>query len=84
MIEMTLAAGFYLRASSSFIKAIFGFSIAGNMANLHATLPSIMPHPLSLTLEAPNGIKYEQPVGLFIDVFVPAKSGDLIKSICPL
>lgn len=44
-----------------------------------------MPHPLSLALEAPNGIKYEQPVGLFIDnEFVPAKSGDLIKSICPL
>ncbi|KAH7011220.1 aldehyde dehydrogenase domain-containing protein [Ilyonectria destructans] len=43
-----------------------------------------MSHPLSLTLEAPNGIKYEQPVGLFIDnEFVPAKSGDLIKSICP-
>lgn len=38
----------------------------------------------SVSLEAPNGVKYVQPTGLFIDnEFVPASSGQTIVSIDP-
>lgn len=40
---------------------------------------------LIATLTAPNGKQYEQPLGLFINnEWVPAKSGQVIKSIDPL
>ena len=39
---------------------------------------------LSITLTAPNGCKYVQPTGLFINnEFVASKSGQKIKSINP-
>ena len=39
---------------------------------------------LSVSLTAPNGRKYEQPIGLFINnEFVKSKSGEKIESINP-
>lgn len=53
--------------------------------------PSYSFHPprrsmsdLSISLKAPNGLKYTQPTGLFINnAFVPAKSGKKITTINP-
>lgn len=39
---------------------------------------------LSTELTAPNGVKYVQPLGLFINnEFVPAKSGQLLSTVNP-
>ena len=39
---------------------------------------------LFVSLTAPNGRKYEQPIGLFINnEFVKSEKGDLIESINP-
>lgn len=39
---------------------------------------------VSVQLTAPNGRKYTQPIGLFINnEFVPSKSGDKLASINP-
>lgn len=39
---------------------------------------------LSVTLTAPNGRKYAQPIGLFINnEFVASKAGEKIESINP-
>lgn len=39
---------------------------------------------LQLSLTAPNGRQYSQPIGLFIDnQFVAAKSGDKFATISP-
>lgn len=39
---------------------------------------------LSVELEAPNGVKYTQPTGLFINnEFVPSGSGKTIETIDP-
>lgn len=40
--------------------------------------------PLSIDLEAPNGVKYAQPTGLFINnEFVESSNGQTITSIDP-
>ena len=40
---------------------------------------------LIVSLTAPNNRTFDQPLGLFIDnEWVPAKSGDLIKTTSPL
>lgn len=45
--------------------------------------PIIMSN-VSVQLTAPNGRKYTQPIGLFINnEFVPSKSGDKLASINP-
>lgn len=45
--------------------------------------PTIM-SSLSVDLTAPNGRKYTQPIGLFINnEFVPSKSGEKLASINP-
>lgn len=39
---------------------------------------------LAVELTAPNGRKYSQPIGLFINnEFVPSKSGEKLASINP-
>jgi aldehyde dehydrogenase (NAD(P)+) len=39
---------------------------------------------ITVQLTAPNGRKYDQPIGLFINnEFVPSKSGDKFASINP-
>lgn len=43
------------------------------------------PSPLSVQLTAPNGVTYEQPLGLFINnEFVAARSGETIDAVNPL
>lgn len=40
--------------------------------------------PLSVDLEAPNGTKYTQPTGIFINnEFVASSSGQVLPSIDP-
>ncbi|KAI8651732.1 Aldedh domain-containing protein [Fusarium keratoplasticum] len=42
------------------------------------------PSPLSVQLTAPNGVTYEQPLGLFINnEFVAARSGETIDAVNP-
>lgn len=43
-----------------------------------------MPHPLSVNITLPNGLKYEQPTGLFINgEFVKSKTGKTFPVIDP-
>ncbi|KAF8457421.1 aldehyde dehydrogenase domain-containing protein [Terfezia claveryi] len=47
-------------------------------------MESTLALPLARELTAPNGVKYTQPLGLFIDnTFVRSKSGDILATINP-
>lgn len=40
--------------------------------------------PLSIELTAPNGVKYTQPLGLFIDnEWVESRKGQVVISVSP-
>lgn len=52
--------------------------------NIASKLPDLNMTGLFVNLEAPNGVKYAQPTGLFINnEFVPSSSGQTIASIDP-
>lgn len=73
-------------ASFSFVLPLRGLTSAFKSTpparHFHSS-PVIMSN-VSVQLTAPNGRKYTQPIGLFINnEFVPSKSGDKFASINP-